>query len=91
LEDGEEKTYGLKQMQDTIAAAAALEKMGAAADEAAQALANMDEGTKEFLGSGSLENLNKKEFEEYRKQFGKGEVDRDTAKEFLKQQGLSEE
>lgn len=99
LENGEEKKYALEEMQATIAAAAALEQMQMAANEASEALAKMDGATKEFLGSGTLENLNKAEFDKIRNAqnsngenyFDGEEVTKEQAQQYLIDQGLSEE
>ena len=93
LENGEEKEYKLAEIQATIAAAAALEQMGANAKDAAAQLATMDDATKTFLGSGSLEGLSKGDFAAYRNTLGLAEgeeVSVEQAEQLLKDQGLSD-
>lgn len=70
LEDGEEKEHTLEEMQATIAAAAALDKMGAAANNATDALNSLDknvekgigDGLKGWLSSNNFESMNEADF-----------------------------
>nr|DAG27273.1 MAG TPA: minor tail protein [Caudoviricetes sp.] len=69
-ENDKEVPYTLKQMQTAIAAAEALEKMGAMADEAATALNNLDKnagkeigaGIRDWLVSGNFESMTQADF-----------------------------
>lgn len=71
LENGEEKEYTIKEMQATIAASVALEKMGAIADKAAASLAALDNnvknknisaGIKDWITSGNFESMTENDF-----------------------------
>lgn len=71
-ENDKEVPYTLKQMQAAIAAAEALDKMGAMADEAATALNNLDvnagkeigAGIRDWLVSGNFESMTQDDFNE---------------------------
>ena len=93
LEGGQEAEYTLEEMQATIAAAAALDQMGIAADEAAEKLANMSDEAKSFLASGNMENLTEDQIRNLRKELTgdeNGEVTAEQARDYLISQGLSE-
>lgn len=93
LENGEEKEYKLEEMQATVAAVAALQKMGESADTAAQMLDGMSEEVRNFIGDGNLENLTEEEFNSLKEEVGgdDGEVSVDEAKAYLIAKGMSEE
>lgn len=71
-ENDKEVSYNLRQMQAAIAAAEALEKMGAIADKAATALNNLDKnagkeigaGIRDWLASGNFESMTQTDFNE---------------------------
>lgn len=71
LENGEEKEYKLEEMQAAVAAAAALEKMGESAENAASMLSTLKEkagedvglGLQNYLSTSNLESMNKKDFD----------------------------
>lgn len=71
LENGEEKEYKLEEMQAAVAAAAALEKMGESAENAANILGNLStnagekvgKGIQNYLTSGDFESMSQKDFE----------------------------
>lgn len=89
--DDEELTVDIETMAAAIAAAEALQDLGAEAEEASKAVAQMDSATQEFIGSGSLEGLTNKEFQELRSKFEGDTVTSDQAYDYLKSQGLSDE
>ena len=72
LENGEEKIYKFEELQATIAAAAALEKMGETAAAAKEKLASMSErlgdekaatGIQNYIASKNLESMTQTDFE----------------------------
>lgn len=81
LEDGKEKEYTIAEMQATIAASAALEKMGVTAEKAATSLGTLDKnvgkdigsGIKDWIASGNFESMTKSEFEKMTKGMSKDE------------------
>lgn len=96
LENGEEKEYTIEEMQATIAASVALEKMGAAADAASASLSALDSnvgedignGIKNWLASGNFESMNKADFEKMTEgiaQDENGNYDKTALEEYLKQ------
>lgn len=96
LENGEEKEYTIEEMQATIAASVALEKMGAAADAASASLSALDDnvgedignGIKNWLASGNFESMNKADFEKMTEgisQDENGNYDKTALEEYLKQ------
>ena len=96
LENGEEKEYTIEEMQATIAASVALEKMGAAADAASASLNALDDnvgedignGIKNWLASGNFESMNKADFEKMTEgisQDENGNYDKTALEEYLKQ------
>lgn len=96
LENGEEKEYTIEEMQATIAASVALEKMGATADAASASLSALDDnvgedignGIKNWLASGNFESMNKADFEKMTEgisQDENGNYDKTTLEEYLKQ------
>lgn len=96
LENGEEKEYTIEEMQATIAASVALEKMGAAADAASASLSALDDnvgedignGIKNWLASGNFESMNKADFEKMTEgisQNENGNYDKTALEEYLKQ------
>ena len=81
LENGEEKEYTIAEMQATIAASAALEKMGATAEEAAASLGTLDKnvgkdigsGIKDWIASGNFESMTENDFEKMTEGMSKDE------------------
>lgn len=96
LENGEEKEYTIEEMQATIAASVALEKMGSAAEAASASLSALDDnvgedignGIKNWLASGNFESMNKADFEKMTEgisQDENGNYDKTALEEYLKQ------
>lgn len=96
LENGEEKEYTIEEMQATIAASVALEKMGVAADAASASLSALDDnvgegigdGIKNWLASGNFESMNKADFDKMTEgiaQDENGNYDKTALEEYLKQ------
>lgn len=81
LENGEEKEYTIAEMQATIAASAALEKMGATAEKAATSLGTLDKnvgkeigaGIKGWIASGNFESMAQSDFEKMTEGLSKDE------------------
>ena len=81
LENGEEKEYTIAEMQATIAASAALEKMGATAEKAAASLGTLDtnvgkdigSGIKDWIAFGNFESMTESNFEKMTKGMSKDE------------------
>ena len=96
LENGEEKEYTIEEMQATIAASVALEKMGAAAEAASASLNSLEnnvgegigDGIKNWLASGNFESMNKADFDKMTEGIAKdenGNYDKTALEEYLKQ------
>lgn len=81
LENGREKEYTIAEMQATIAASAALEKMGATAEKAATSLGTLDKnvgkeigaGIKGWIASGNFESMTQSDFEKMTEGLSKDE------------------
>lgn len=81
LEKGKEKEYTIAEMQATIAASAALEKMGATAEKAATSLGTLDKnvgkeigaGIKGWIASGNFESMTQSDFEKMTEGLSKDE------------------
>lgn len=81
LEGGKEAEYSIAEMQATIAASAALEKMGVIAEKAAASLGALDKnvgkdigsGIKDWIASGNFESMTKSEFEKMTEGISKDE------------------
>lgn len=81
LENGKEKEYTIAEMQATIAASAALEKMGATAEKAAASLGTLDKnvgkdigsGIKDWIASGNFESMTENDFEKMTEGMSKDE------------------
>ena len=95
LENGEEKEYTIAEMQATIAASAALEKMGAIAEKAAASLEALDKnvdkeigaGIKGWIASGNFESMTQSDFEKMTEGFSKdknGNYNQSKVEDYLK-------
>ena len=95
LENGEEKEYTIAEMQATIAAAAALEKLTGIADNAAESLNTLDKnagkdigaGIKNWIASGNFESMTEDQFKEMTEGMkdDNGDYDQDKVEDYFKE------